>query len=202
MDAQSMGTRIRIDTLGACALTIGRYPPFRYDARGGGGIGILQPLESGADAAPTDSNTGAQPLHFDPANLSIPPLDWRTTRFLGLPLPPGLRIAITPERLDGWLEPASGTMRLIFRARFRFSIASLYTAPDLLIDTELTTASVQGQRHRGEGQALDRDGQALLVGIDTVQPSGDVLFDRFLGLPDEALALMRCRLNAVDTGDT
>jgi len=35
---------------------------------------------------------------------------------------------------------------------------------------------------------------ALLVGVATVDPSGDPWLDRFLGLPDEALALLRCQL--------
>jgi hypothetical protein len=32
-----------------------------------------------------------------------------------------------------------------------------------------------------------------LVGVATIAPSGDPWLDRFLGLPDEALALLRCR---------
>jgi hypothetical protein len=36
-----------------------------------------------------------------------------------------------------------------------------------------------------------------LVGVATVQPSGDAWFDRFLGLPDEALARLHCRLGNV-----
>ena len=67
-------------------------------------------------------------------------------------------------------------------------------APDLWIDAQLGTGPVAGRRHRAEGQPLDAAGQALLVGIATVQPSGVAWLDRFLGLPDEALAILRCRL--------
>jgi hypothetical protein len=180
---------IRLQTLPDCALWIGRYPPFRYDASGGGGVGRM------------GTGPGPLPLHFDPVEISIPALESRTTRFLGLPLPPGLRIRITPELLEGELNPASGSLRLTFQARFHLSISSLYSAPDLLITTELTTGTVHSRRHRVEGQRRDGSGAAVLVGIDTVQPCGDPLLDQFLGLPDEALALMRCRLTAEEEPD-
>jgi hypothetical protein len=171
-----------LHTLAGCGLVIGAYPRFRYDARGGGGLGRL-----------TEDGNGAQVLRFDPAALSIPPLNWRTTRFLGLPLPPGLAITIHPQRLEGSLDGATGAMALRFNARFRFAIGSLYRAPDLIVDTALSTGPVQGRRHSGSGQPLDGDGLALLVGVATIAPSGDPWLDRFLGLPDEALALLRCR---------
>ncbi len=183
---------LTLQTLAGCGLAIGAYPRFRYDARGGGGLGVL----TAADPVGTDSDTGpgTGTLRFDPAGLRIPPLDWRTTRFLGLPLPPGLAIAIQPERLEGRIDAATGAMELQFDARFRFAIGSLYRAPDLIVATTLSTGPVQGRRHRASGQPLDGDGRALLVGVATIAPSGDPWLDRFLGLPDEALALLRCRL--------
>ena len=84
-------------------------------------------------------------------------------------------------------------MALRFCARFRFAIGSLYRAPDLIVDTTLSTGPVQGRRHQATGQPLDGDGLAQLVGVATIAPSGDPFLDRFLGLPDEALALLRCR---------
>lgn len=174
---------LQLATLAGCGLAIGRYPRFLYDGRGGGGLGQLAP--AGSD--------GRQPLSFDPAALQIPPLCSRTTRFLGLPLPPGLAIAIHPEQLAGSLEASSGDVRLRFRSRFRFSIGA-YTAPDLLIDCELQSGAVQGVRHRASGEPMNASGEALLVGVAVVQPSGEPWLDRFLGLPDEALALLRCRL--------
>lgn len=166
-----------------CGLAIGRYPRFRYDARGGGGPAALG----------TPDRDGWQPLLFEPATLRIPALTGRTTRFLGLPLPPGLAIAVHPEQLEGRWQPASGAVELLFQCRFRFSVAGLYRAPDLIVQTQLVTAQVHGRRHRAQGQPLDALGQGLLVGVATVEPTGEGWFDRFLGLPEEALALMRCR---------
>lgn len=174
---------LTLQTLAGCGLVIGAYPRFRYDARGGGGVGLL----SEGDSA------GSQRLRFDPDALHIPPLHWRTTRFLGLPLPPGLVITIHPQRLEGSLAGATGAMELRFCARFRFAIGSLYRAPDLIVDTTVSTGPVQGRRHQAAGQPLDGSGSAQLVGVATIAPSGDPFLDRFLGLPDEALALLRCR---------
>lgn len=174
---------LQLSTLAGCALAIGHYPRFRYDGRGGGGLGRLGP--AGAD--------GRRPLTFDPAELRIPPLSARTTRFLGLPLPPGVVIAIQPELLAGTLDPASGTLRLQFRSRFRFSIGP-YTAPDLRVDCPLHCGPVQGHRHQASGARLDGGGTAVLVGLAVVPACGEPWLDRFLGLPDEALAQLRCRL--------
>ena len=41
------------------------------------------------------------------------------------------------------------------------------------------------------------DGGALLVGVAMVPPSGDPWLDHFLGLPDEALAMLRCSMAPV-----
>jgi len=175
---------VELKTQDGCALVIGRYPRFGYDARGGGGR---------AQQGPSDAD-GWRDLVFEPASLVIPELNWRTTRLLGLPLPPGLAIAIVPEQLQGRWQRTSGAVQLRFRSRFRFKVADQVAAPDLIVDTQLATASVQGKRHRGQGQPLNAGGEGLLVGVATVQPSGEGWFDRFLGLPDEALALMRCRI--------
>jgi hypothetical protein len=173
---------LQLTTLEGCGLAIGRYPRFRYDGRGGGGLGRLGP----------ENADGLRPLTFDPAGLQIPPLCSRTTRVLGLPLPPGLAIAIHPEQLAGTLNPSSGELRLQFRSRFRFSIGA-YTAPDLVIDCSLQSGAVQGVRHQASGSPLGASGEAFLVGMAVVQPCGEAWLDRFLGLPDEALALLRCR---------
>jgi hypothetical protein len=133
-----------------------------------------------------------QSLEFAATGLVIPPLHWRTTRVLGLPLPPGISISIEAHKLAGSFEPATGHLQLRFLARFCFRLGGLYRAPDLLIDTVLNSNSSKGQRHRANGQPLDAGGQALLVGVATVPPCGDGLLDRFLGLPDEALAMLRC----------
>lgn len=199
---------LALQTLADCRLVIGRFPPFTYDARGGGGPGRL--------SAGTD---GQSSLVFAPEQLIIPALNWRTTRFLGLPLPPGLQIAIVPEQLQGQWDRRTGALQLAFRARFRFSIGlglgigvglgipsgtaatpsgveqrSLYRAPDLAIACSLSTGQAAGQRHQASGRAVDEQGVALLVGVARVAPSGDPWLDRFLGLPDDALAQLQCRL--------
>jgi hypothetical protein len=47
------------------------------------------------------------------------------------------------------------------------------------------------------GQPLGDDGGALLVGVAMVPPSGEPWLDHFLGLPDEALAMLRCTMAPV-----
>ncbi|MFQ6537122.1 MULTISPECIES: hypothetical protein [Aphanothece] len=181
-------TPLQLATLGGCGLRIGAYPGFSYDARGGGGQAQLG--VSGSD--------GRCSVVFDPAGLTIPPLTWRTTRFLGLPLPPGLCIAIEAQELAGSLDPRSGGLELRFTALFHCSFGRIYRPPALRIATTLATGRATGQRHRAEGTALQSDGSALLVGVARVEPSGDAWLDRFLGLPDEALAALRCRFSWPD----
>ena len=179
---------LRLHTLNGCRLAIGRFPAFRYDGRGGGGPGLSDTATGGTRRA----------LSFPPDSLSIPPLNSNTTRFLGLPLPPGLRISIAAERLSGHWQPASGSINLQFQARFRFRVTALgqvlYAPPDLQIACELSSDGVQGRRHGTSGTPLSADGHARLVGVALVEPCGDAWLDRFLGLPDEALAVLECRI--------
>lgn len=177
---------VHLQTLADCRLTIGRYPAFAYDASGGGGAGT--------------GHSGGGDLSFDAAALRVPPLNSRSTRFLGLPLPPGLEIAIAAQRLQGTWQPATGQVELEFLARFRFRIRvgsfDLYRAPDLNIACTLNTGTSAGRRHCAQGRALDSHGEGVLVGVATVHPSGDPWLDRFLGLPDEALAVLHCRIES------
>lgn len=174
---------MRLDTLDGCGLAIGGWPRFQYDASGGGGHAHCQAASAGASR-----------LVFDPQTLRIPPLNRATTRLLGLPLPPGLTIEVLPERLEGE-QAATGALQLLFQARFRFRAGSWYRAPDLLVNSLLSTGAVRSRRHRLHGQPPDATGEALLVGVAVVAPSGDAWLDRFLGLPDEALAVLRCRIS-------
>lgn len=178
----------RLDTLAGCGLAIGRYPRFSYNAVGG-------VAHASAEAGPDNTLK----LSFSPARTRIPALTSGTTRFLGLPLPPGLRIGIEPDRLEGLIDPVSGAVELQFQARFRFELrlraAELYSAPDLLVDTTLTTGAIQSERHHCQGRALNGDQPALLVGVARIEPCGAGWLDRFLGLPDEALALLEFRLS-------
>ena len=179
---------VQLTTASSCSLAIGGFPRFSYDARGGGGSGLLLALDP----------QGRHPLHFPAEGLRIPPLNGRTGRFLGLPLPAGLQIRILPERLEGWLEPATGAVQLHFQAHFLFNAGGLYQAPPLWVDTLLTSATlpapVPDRWVDVGGEALEPDGALTLVGVAPVAPSGDRWFDSFLGLPSEALALLRCQL--------
>ncbi|MEB3353833.1 MAG: hypothetical protein VKM34_06320 [Cyanobacteriota bacterium] len=202
-----MKCELRLHTLDGCSLAIGRFPPFRYDSRGGGGVGLLELGDpEGIDLEPihpeTSDGAALQLLHFPPEQLSIPALDCRTCRFLGLPLPPGLAIRIEPVRLEGWLHPAQGSLRLRFQARFHFQIGRLYRPPHLWVDTWLCTGSRCGAPHPRwgalEGRSLFDPQGGLLVGVAPIPPSGDPWLDRFLGLPGEAMARLRCALSAAD----
>lgn len=181
-----MASALVLTTEANCALAIGPYPRFRYDARGGGGVSAV------ADTPADDW----QALRFDPAALRIPALSARTTRFLGLPLPPGLRITIAPQRLEGHWQPSSGRVELTFEARFQLLVAERPVAPDLRVATRLTTEEARGRRHQVRGAPLDGEGLGVLVGLATVPATGEGWLDRFLQLPDEALAVLRCRLQA------
>jgi hypothetical protein len=176
---------MQLTTGPGCQLAIGRYPRFHYNASGGGGEGTL------ADA----DGSGWRAITLDTGSLRIPPLDWRSTRFLGLPLPPGLRIAIEPDELSGRWQQASGALELSFRARFRFTAFGI-AAPELLVVTHLSSASVSGQMHDAKGRALDDQGDGTVVGVALVPPTGNSAFDRFLGLPGEALAVLNCRISS------
>jgi hypothetical protein len=179
-----MANPLALATEAGCALAIGPFPRFRYDGSGGGGLArAAEPLAEGWQA-----------LVFDPASLLIPPLNSRTTRLLGLPLPPGLQIAIQPQRLEGRWHPPSGAVELTFLARFQLLLAARPVAPDLIVATQLVTDAATGRRHQVRGKALDDQGRGVLVGIATVPPTGEGWLDQFLGLPDEALAVLRCRI--------
>jgi hypothetical protein len=177
---------VELRTQAGCALAIGPWPRFRYDARGGGGRG-----ESGAEAG-----EGWRPLLFEPAALTIPPLNARSARILGLPLPPGLEIGIEPLELAGRWNPGAGLVELGFDARFQLRVAGRAVAPELRVRTRLDTGEARGQRQRASGRPLDGEGRGVLVGIALVPPSGAAWLDRFLGLPGEALAVLGCQLVA------
>ena len=177
----------RLETLAGCRLAIGGYPTFLYDARGGEAHGQAQPIGDGALA-----------LVFTPEQVRIPALERSSTRLLGLPLPPGLRIEILAERLAGRIDPVSGAVRLEFEARFRFRLQlsqrPVLTPPDLIVRAELTSGVCRSARHDVQGRRRHDNGETTLVGVARVPPSGATWLDRFLGLPDEALAVLHCRL--------
>ena len=91
-------SRIEIRTLKDCRLGIAMYPDFVYNADGGGGLGAIEKCEDGNKLA----------VVFDTPSLYIPPVESKTTRFLGLPLPPFIRIQIVPRHFKGFIDKAEG----------------------------------------------------------------------------------------------
>ncbi|XP_021730156.1 uncharacterized protein LOC110697120 [Chenopodium quinoa] len=175
---------VEFKTKGGCKLGIARYPDFVYDAEGGFGSG----------SGKNESN-GKILVEFDVDKLYVPPLTSGTTKFLGLPLPPFLRIDIVPEIFKGCIDQESGKVDLEFRAKFWFSMGTIYKAPPLLVSTNLTSEESQGKLRKGRGQRMEKDGNCMLVGVATVDPIDDLFMNTFLGLPTECLAVMNATIS-------
>ncbi|XP_050225081.2 uncharacterized protein LOC126674642 [Mercurialis annua] len=169
---------VNFKTLGACKLGISRYPDFQYNAQGGTGTGIATRIKKSNEIS----------VSFDVKTLYIPPLTSATTKFLGLPMPPLLKIDIAPELFQGTIDTDSGKVDLEFMAQFWFSVGSIYKAPPLLVKTVLTSDESNGVIRSGRGERLDGEGKCRLVGVATVQPIDDLFINTFLGLPTECLA--------------
>ena len=174
---------MHLKSLEGCRLAIGSYPPFEYNAKGGGGKGTL-----------LSKKENIVYLSFSPATFSIPPLTSLTTKFLSLPLPPGLKIEMFMDKLEGSIHNISKKVLLQFESRFIFSIGPIIEFPDLLVKTSLTTGKVKGALHEGEGHVIQKDGRTKLVGISTIPITGNKILDTFLGLPNEALAELHCEI--------
>ena len=173
-----------LKSLNGCTLAIGSSPYFKYDARGGGGNASLILADTGT----------LQKLRFDPSSFAIPPLTWRNTRFLALPIPPGLSIKMHMDKLEGTIDEVKKQILLEFEARFVFSVWPLLNFPELRVNTVLTTASIRSELHHVEGKTINKDGRVTLVGVATIPPTGNKFLDLFLGLPNEALAILRCEI--------
>ncbi|KAL6977651.1 hypothetical protein U1Q18_026441 [Sarracenia purpurea var. burkii] len=186
---QSAVYGVKFKTLGGCKLGISRYPDFEYDAEGGTGDG------TGTQIGDDDAN-GEISVSFDVKTLYIPPLTSGTTRFLGLPLTPFLKIDIVPELFEGIIERESGKVDLQFKAKFWFSIGSIYRAPPLTVATILTSEESKGALRSGRGQRLNQEGnKCRLVGVATVDPIDDFLMNSFLSLPTECLAILNATIS-------
>ena len=175
---------MQLKSLEGCLLKIGKYPPFTYNAYGGGGEASLLPNQ--------DKNL----LHisFSSEAFSIPPLTSKTTRFLSLPLPPGVKIKMSMHRLEGTIDKDSGEVLLQFESKFLFSIGAIVKFPALIVKSLLTTGKVKGKLHEGEGLVLQNNCTTKLVGISIIPKTNNTILDTFLGLPNEALAELNCEI--------
>lgn len=90
-------------TFEACKLGISRYPDFVYNAQGGTGTGTGKRIESSNEIS----------IDFDLEKLYIPPLTSATAKFLGLPLPPFLKIDVEPELLRGYVDQETGKVHCL-----------------------------------------------------------------------------------------
>ena len=175
---------MQLKSLDGCRLAIGKYPSFSYNAYGGGGEAELLP------------NQKSNLLHisFSSKTFSIPPLTSKTTRFLSLPLPPGFKIEMSMDQLEGTIDKNSGEVLLKFKSKFIFSVGAIVKFPELIVKTVLKTGKVKGKLHEVEGIVLQDNGTTKLVGISTIPKTGNKILDTFLGLPNEALAELKCEL--------
>jgi hypothetical protein len=178
-------SQVVLNTLSDCQLAVSIYPTFGYNAGGGGGTGTVT----------QDPSTGLLNVVFDPETLIIPPITYATSTVLGIPIPPPLKIAIVPKKLEGTIDPTTGEANLTFLASFEFTAGPLYAAPPLIVSTTLTTGESSGPIRSGTGNKLTADGKANLVGVARVPKTGDGFLDTFLMLPTDALAVLSAELN-------
>ncbi len=175
---------MKMKSLEGCRLTIGSYPPFTYNAYGGGGQAELIP----------NQNNHLLHISFSPKTFSIPPLTSETTRFLSFPFPPGFKIEMSMDQLEGTIDKNSGEVLLKFESKFLFSIGTMLKFPELIVKTILNTGKVKGDLHEGEGLILQSNGRTKLVGISIIPKTGNKILDTFLSLPNEALAELKCEI--------
>ncbi len=177
-----VGSIARLDTLRDCSLAVSIYPTFSYNALGGGGRGKVVAVDG-------DVLT----VEFDASSLRIPPIDYRSTKVIGVPIPPPFRIEIIPKQLKGTVNVRTGEANLDFDARFQFDAGSLYHAAPLSIVTKLSSEGSAGRMLRGPGERLE-DGRVKLAGVASVPKTGDAFLDGFLLLPSEALAVLSAEI--------
>ena len=174
---------MQLKSLKGCRLTIGSYPPFSYNASGGGGQGTL-----------ISNQNNIFYLSFSSKTFYIPPLTYKNTNFLSIPLPPGLKIDMQMDKMEGTVDKSSGEVLFQLEAKFIFSILTKIKFPYLLINTTLITGEIKGNSHAAKGLILQKNGNMKLVGISIIPPTGNKILDTFLGLPSEALAELECEI--------
>ncbi len=163
------------------SLYIGNFPKFLYNATGGGGKGILGPV----------NDMGIRNIYFSTETFSIPSLSWRNTKILGIPLMPGLEIKIVPKILQGTFNTITNKLYLEFKAEFILILFSLVKAPKLHINTSLKTINQNKYAFDNDKSYVSQ----MLIGRSIVPKTGHFLLDNFLSLPCEATAELICNLS-------
>jgi len=148
---------------------LGSFAEFPYDGKGSDGIGKLEVIGDGR-ASVEFSEFHVPPLQF------IPGFD-------------DIRIEITPHRLSGFIDFCTGLVELDFDATFTPWLGNR-SSTSISIVTTITTETSAGFSKTVTGERLDKWGDALLVGVAKVPPTGDPLIDGLLDLPNDAV----CRL--------
>lgn len=97
---------VSFKTTGTGKLGISRYPDFEYSPQGGSGTGTAQKIDKNR------ASNSELSVCFNVATLYIPSLTNQTTKFLGFPLPPFLRIDISPEIFQGTIDQESGKVKI------------------------------------------------------------------------------------------
>ena len=100
------------------------------------------------------------------------------------------------DKLEGTIEDLSGDISFNFEARFVFTIWPVFRFPDLIVKSFLTTGKISTDLHQAEGIVLQENGRTKLVGVAIIPPTGNKLLDFFLGLPNEALAILQCEIKS------
>ena len=65
---------------------------------------------------------------------------------------------------------------------------------ELTIKPFLKTEKVKSKLHKAQGLILHHDGITKLVDIYLIPKTGNEMLDTFLGLPNEALAELKCEI--------
>tara|TARA_B100000945_G_C20112337_1_gene470917 strand:- start:7 stop:525 length:519 start_codon:yes stop_codon:yes gene_type:complete len=163
---------------------IGPYPHFIYDASGGGGEAIL-----------FDTNQkNLKYVAFCPKKFKIPPLSWKTTKILSLPLPPGIKIKMYMDKLEGTIDEDSGEIRFQFEAKFTLHIFYFLKFPHITVKSLLNTGNARTKYHECQGIPLTKNGKTKLVGVARISKTKNYFIDTILFLPTSALAELNCEV--------
>lgn len=169
--------QIRMTVGSGGRLTIARFPPFRYDGEGSGGVGRVTSLAGGVAG-----------VRFEGDELAIPPLP-----IVG----DAVRIDITTGSLEGTVDFCGGEIHLAFDAAFRPVLLGRPYPTAISVVTDLTSETAAGELTRYTGSRLGEDGVAFLVGVARVPVTDDGFVDALLSLPTDAVAELPVTLEAL-----